>query len=261
MLNDVDLSLSLSDTAYKYIRGYQQQRLYELEKAAFDKKVPTVIIFEGWDAAGKGSTIQEMTQQLDPRGFKVYNITAPRTHETKLPWLWRFWLKTPRYGEMAIFDRSWYRRVTIERIEGKLAVNSWQDVYSEINDFEKLLADDGVVFIKLWLHISEEHQLRRYIQLRQDPEQFWQITEAYWQRHRQYKEYFKATEIMLEQTSTTYAPWSIIPANDDNYRIYTAFKVIINRLEQALDLSPTQWLDLADLEKVAAHTRKKKRKS
>lgn len=252
MLNDVDLSLSLSDKAFKHIRRFQRQRIYELEKIAFDSKSPTVILFEGWDSAGKGATIQELTQRLDPRGFKVYAITAPRTHETRLPWLWRFWLKTPRYGEMAIFDRSWYRRVTIGRVQELPANMEWQSVFKEINDFERLLADDGVTFIKLWLHISEAEQLRRFIKLRQDPEDFWQVTEAYWERHRRYDEYLSAAREMLTATHTPQAPWFVVPATDPNYRSYMVFRIIINTLEKSLGLTLTRWDSLEALEAAAA---------
>ena len=260
MFKDIDLSATMSDLTFKYVRRYQRQRLFDLEKAAYDRKVPTVIIFEGWDSAGKGPTIQELTRRLDPRGIKVHSTTAPRTQETKVPWLWRFWMRIPRYGEMVLFDRSWYRRVTIERIEGTKNETSWQRVYQEINDFERLLADDGVVFIKFWLHISEEEQLRRFIKLRQDPEDFWQVTEAYWQRHRQYKDYFKAAEEMLTQTNTSQASWSVIAATDPNHRDYTVFKTIIDTLENALDVQRTHWLPLDELEIVAEHAQKSKKK-
>jgi polyphosphate kinase 2 (PPK2 family) len=251
MLSDVDLSLSLSHKAFKSIRRFQRQRLYELEKIAFDNKSPTVILFEGWDAAGKGTTIQELTRRLDPRGFKVYAITAPRTHETRLPWLWRFWLKTPRYGEMAIFDRSWYRQVTIGRVQELPTKMDWSAVFKEINDFERLLAEDGVTFIKFWLHISKEEQLRRFIKLRQDPEDFWQVTEAYWERHRRYDDYLAAAQDMVTVTHTSHAPWFIVPATDVNYRNYMVSKTIINALEKSVGVSETKWADLAELEAAA----------
>jgi polyphosphate kinase 2 (PPK2 family) len=258
MLNDVDLSATMADFTFKYVRRYLRQRLYDLEKIAFDHKVPTVIIFEGWDGAGKGATIQELTRRLDPRGFKVHTTTAPRTHETKLPWLWRFWLKIPRHGELALFDRSWYRRVTIERVEAAKNDVNWLPVYQEINDFERLLADDGAVFIKFWLHISEEEQLRRFIKLRQDPEDFWQVTEAYWQRHRRYQEYYQCANQMLLQTHTAYAPWTVIAATDPNHRDYTVYKTIIDRLETTLNTPQTHWLSLEELETMARLDRKKK---
>ena len=261
MLDTVDLSLSLSDTAFKHIHRFLQQRLYQLEKLAFDTKVPTIIVFEGWEISGKGETIQEITGQLDPRGFKTYSTTPPRTLETKMPWLWRFWLKIPRYGEMAAFDRSWYRRVLAERIknEKSIALNG-RSVYDDINDFERLLADDGTIFIKLWLHISPEEQLRRFIKLTKDPTQAWRVTAEEWEQHRRYDDYLAAAEEMIANTNTPHAPWSAIPATDENYRFYAVAKAIINRLEAVLDVTPTPWLSREDLEEVAAISQKKKEK-
>lgn len=261
MLDTLDLSLSLSDTAFKHVRRFLQQRLYQLEKLAFDTKVPTIIIFEGWETAGKGSTIQEMTSQLDPRGFKTYSITPPRTLETKMPWLWRFWLKIPRYGEMAVFDNSWYRRVLVERIKNEKPMSlNGRSVYDDINDFERLLADDGTIFIKLWLHISPEEQLRRFIRLTKDPAQAWQVTAEEWEQHRRYDDYLAAAEEMLAKTNTSHAPWSAIPATDQHYRFYAVYRAIINRLEAVLDVTPTPWLSLDDLEEAAAVSQKKKDK-
>lgn len=259
MLDKMDLSLSLSDTAFKHIRRYLRQRLYQLEKLAFDTKIPTIIIFEGWETAGKGETIQEITRRFDPRGFKTYASTPPRTLETKMPWLWRFWLKIPRYGEMAIFDGSWYRRVLAGRIEEEKPLSfNGRSVYDDINDFERLLATDGTIFVKLWLHISPEEQLRRFIKLTKDPAHAWRVTAKEWGQHRRYDEYLAAAEEMIAQTNTPHAPWAAIPATDQNYRVYSVARAIISRLEQVLDVSPTPWLTLEDLEEAAAVSQRKK---
>ena len=135
-----------------------QTRLYDLEKACWDNGVPTIIVFEGWDASGKGTTISALTQRLDPRGFKLYPITAPRTYEQQRPWLWRFWLKVPNRGEMVIFDHSWYGRVLEERVEGTIPEKAWRQAYRDITEFERMLADDGTVILKFFLHISKKEQ-------------------------------------------------------------------------------------------------------
>ncbi len=248
MLDPVDLSLSLSKQAYKPLVKFQTGRLYELATEAYDARMPVVIVFEGWDAAGKGTTIRLLTGPLDPRGFKVLSTQAPRTHEQQKPWLWRFWMQIPRRGQMAIFDRSWYGRVLVERVEGLTPIPDWIRAYQEINQFERTLAADGTIFVKLWLHISREEQLRRFIVLTQDRETAWQVTAEDWEHHRKYDEYLAAVRDMLASTHTPYAPWEVVPATDPYYRTFHCFRTIIERLELALGKAPTQWPPLAELE-------------
>ena len=156
MLEKIDLTRKLPKEAYQRLKPRLQRRLYDLQKACWDAKIPTIIVFEGWDAAGKGTAINLLTSRLDPRGFKLHPIQAPRTYETHLPWLWRFWQKTPNYGEMAIFDRSWYGRVLVERVEGLTPVQEWRKGYRDIGDFERTLSDDGYVIVKFFLHIAKK---------------------------------------------------------------------------------------------------------
>jgi polyphosphate kinase 2 (PPK2 family) len=248
MLDKLELAAKLSDDAYGQIRLYQRARLYELERMVAEARLPLVILFEGWDTAGKSSTVQSLTRRLDPRHFKVYPIQAPRTSEMMRPWLWRFWMKIPSYGEMAIFDRSWYGRVLIERVRKLTVMSNWLRAYEEINDFERLLANDGMIFIKFWLHISKEEQLRRFIRLTQDREQAWQITAEDWENHRQYDEYLAAVRDMLANTHTDHAPWSVVAATDYNYRLYCVYKEIIDTLEKRLQMEPTRWESLEVLE-------------
>ena len=139
-----------------------QQRLYDLEKACWEYGIPTVIVFEGWDAAGKGTAIAALTQRLDPRGFKLYPITAARTYEQQRPWLWRFWLKVPNRGEMVIFDHSWYGRVLEDRVERTIPEKEWREAYRDIVEFERMLADDGAAILKFFLHISRKEQKERF---------------------------------------------------------------------------------------------------
>jgi polyphosphate kinase 2 (PPK2 family) len=260
MLETIDLSPSLSKHAYKHIMHYQVERLYELEHMAYTTKVPVIILFEGWDAAGKGTAISRLTERLDPRGYKVLPTQAPRTHEMQKPWLWRFWMQIPRRGQMAIFDRSWYGRVLVERVKGLTPIPDWIRAYEEINGFERTLADDGIVMVKFWLHISQEEQLRRFVALTQDPDTAWQVTAEDWDNHHEYAEYEAAVEDMLTNTSTEYAPWTVVPANDMYYKTYLVFKTIIDQLEIALGVERTEWKDLAILEDEAAKKRRAKKK-
>ncbi len=234
MLEKIDLSRQLPRDRYKTLIPQLQRRLYDLEKACWDAKIPTIIVFEGWDAAGKGTSINLLTSRLDPRGFKLYPIQAPRTYETHLPWLWRFWLKIPNYGEMAIFDRSWYGRVLVERVEGLTAANEWSKGYRDIVDFERTLADDGYVITKFFLHISREEQRQRFRKLEKDPLKSWHVQREDWEHHRKYDEYLVAIEEMLERTDTEWGPWTIVEATDRRWARAKIFETIIQRLEQAL---------------------------
>ncbi len=159
---------------------------------------------------------------------------APRTFEKRLPWLWRFWLKLPNYGEMAIFDRSWYGRVLVERVEGMTPEEEWRKGYRDIVDFEHALADDGHVIIKFWLHISREEQRRRFKMLEADPLENWHVQAEDWEHHRKYDEYLLAVEEMLERTETEWGPWTIVEATDRRWARVKIFKTIIRRLEEAL---------------------------
>jgi polyphosphate kinase 2 (PPK2 family) len=198
MLENINLKRKLSHEDYKLTVPTLQQRLYDLEKACWDHGVPTVVVFEGWDASGKGTAIAALTQRLDPRGFKLYPITAPRTYEQQRPWLWRFWLKVPNRGEMVIFDRSWYFRVLDERVDRAIPEKAWRDAYRDIVEFERMLADDGAVILKFFLHISRKEQKQRFRALEAEPLEAWRVTAADWARHKQYDEYLAAAEEMLE---------------------------------------------------------------
>ena len=148
MLEKVDLDRKLPKDEYKSALAALQERLFDLQKACWEAHIPSVLLFEGWDAAGKGTTINTLTQKMEPRGFQLHSTVAPRTYEARMPWLWRFWLKLPNYGEMAIFDRSWYGRVLVERVEGFCTETEWRRSYEEINDFERQLAHAGTVLVR-----------------------------------------------------------------------------------------------------------------
>jgi polyphosphate kinase 2 (PPK2 family) len=267
MLEQADLTLTLAKKAYKQILPLQMERLLDLERLIYEQKRPVMIVFEGWDAAGKGTTIRALTEPLDPRGFKVLPTNAPRTHEQQKPWLWRFWMQIPRHGQIAIFDRSWYGRVLVERVEGLTPIPEWIRAYEEINAFERTLADDQTIFIKFWLHISKAEQLRRFLYLSQQPDLAWHVAAEDWEHHRKYDEYLAAVRDMLTNTNTSVAPWTVIPATDPNYRTYQVFRTLIERLEAGLGVEPMTWPDLAEfgpeaiVEKGKKKTKAKKEKA
>jgi polyphosphate kinase 2 (PPK2 family) len=191
-------------------------------------------VFEGWSASGKGSTINMLTERLEPRGFRLHVIRPPRTSEARMPWLWRFWLRTPNYGEMAIFDQSWYRRVLVKRVEKLVPKEHWKRSYEDITDFERALADDGYVIIKLFLHIDKEEQARRFLKLEKDPLGDLLLEREDWQQHRNYKKYFMAIEEMLERTESEWAPWTIVEATDRYWTRVKVIETLIRRFEDAL---------------------------
>jgi polyphosphate kinase 2 (PPK2 family) len=234
MLEKIDLTRKLSKKEYRERLPRLQRRLYDLEKACWDAKIASIIVFEGWDASGKGTSINLLTSRLDPRGFKLYPIQAPRTFEMRMPWLWRFWLKTPNHGEMAIFDRSWYGRVLVERVEGLTPEAEWRKGYRDISDFERALADDGTVIVKYFLHISKDEQERRFKRLEKSPLDSWHVQPEDWAHHSKYDLYLRAIEEMLERTDTEWAPWTIVEATDRRWARAKIFTTLIRRLEDAL---------------------------
>ncbi len=239
MLEQVDLEQTVSKTEYKRRLPELQQRLYDLEHAMFSANVPVAVVFEGWAAAGKGSTINVLTERLDARGFRVAPILPPRTSETRYPWLWRFWQKLPAYGQMVIYDTSWYRRVLIDRINKTVRQREWERAYQDIAEFEEQLANDGTVIVKFWLHISRSEQTRRFKKLLKDKLTAWQVTAEDAAQHDAYKKYFVAVEEMLARTDSPYAPWTIVESTDRYFTRVKVFETLIRALEARLDVPPT----------------------
>ena len=241
MLDALDLSLALPKQAGKTIIRDMLDRVAVLAELVYERKRAALVVFEGWDAAGKGTTIRALTEQLDARGYKVLSTQAPRTHEKQKPWLWRFWMNIPRYGQIAIFDRSWYGRVLVERVYGLTPMPEWIAAYEEINQFERTLADDGTILLKFWLHISRREQLRRFIELTSRPETAWQVTAEDWENHRRYDDYVAAVRDMLANTNTPFAPWAPIDATNREYRMYSICRALIERLEDQLGSERSHW--------------------
>jgi len=234
MLENINLKRKLSREEYKQVAPALQRRLYDLEKACWDQGVSTVIVFEGWDASGKGTAISTLTQRLDPRGFKLHPIVPPRTYEQQKPWLWRFWLRVPNRGEMVIFDHSWYGRVLEERVERTTPEKVWREAYRDIVEFERMLADDGVVILKFFLHISKKEQKARFEAIEADPLEAWRVTSEDWARHRKYGQYLAAAEQMLEMTESEYGPWTIVEATSKWFARRKIFETIIGAMEKRL---------------------------
>ncbi len=235
MLDKIDLSRTVEKEVYKQAQKAEGERLGMLQRQLKDAGIPVVILFEGLDAAGKGTQINRLIQSLDPRGFDVY-AGSRRTEEEKMrPFLWPFWIKTPEKGRIAIFDLSWYCKVQVERFAGRTKKKELPKAYQDINSFERLLADDGNVIIKLFLYISKEEQRKRFKKLEASPETSWHVTKEDWERNRGYEEYLGINEEMLENTDTEYAPWNIIEATDKNYAALKILKCVNDQLELAME--------------------------
>jgi polyphosphate:AMP phosphotransferase len=230
-LERVDLSKRLSLEEYQNQLGPLQERLRELELECYRQRVGVVIVYEGWDAAGKGGNIKRLSQELDPRGYEVISISAPDSTEKAHHYLWRFWKQLPKAGHIAIFDRSWYGRVLVERVEGFAREAEWRRAYQEINQFERHITYSGAVLVKFWLHLSPEEQLRRFKEREATPHKFYKITAEDWRNRTQWNAYRAAVAEMLERTSTSYAPWTIVEAEDK----YWARCKTLNTLTEALE--------------------------
>lgn len=215
-----------------------QLKLQRIQQAYLFTGDSAVIVFEGWDAAGKGGTIRRMSAVLDPRGFKVWPIAAPRRFEKERHYLYRFFERLPPNGGIAVFDRSWYGRVLVERVEGLASEGEWQRAYDEINEFERLMIDDRTRVVKLFLHITQDEQLRRFEQRLRDPLKRWKLSYEDFRNRRNWSQYEQAVEEMVEKTSTVGAPWHVIPANDKKYARIACMRVVTKMLADKVDLSP-----------------------
>lgn len=233
MLDQIDLDLALSKREYRQLLPALQARLYDMEQAVLEARVPVLIVFEGWAGTAKVRTISVLSSRLDPRGLRVYPITPPRTFEQQYPWLYRFWLKLPAYGEIAVFDRSWYREMLAERVRGGDSAR-WRQRCEDVVTMERQLEDDGAEIIKLWFHISKKEQRQRFKRLIANPLTAYQVTEEDRWQHRHYAAYADAVEDMLARTNTAQAPWHVIPATDKHYARVAMLKAVLVTLEERL---------------------------
>lgn len=233
-LEQVDLGQVLAKAEYNKQLPDLQQRLRRLQHLCYRRRVPVAIVYEGWDAAGKGGNIRRLIRELDPRGYEVVPFAAPAGEERTHHYLWRFWRALPKAGHIHIFDRSWYGRVMVERVEGFATPEEWSRAYREINEFESALAEYGTVIIKIWLHISKEEQLARFEARKNTPDKEWKITDEDWRNREKWDAYHDAVSEMIERTSTVQAPWTIVEANDKRHARIRVLKEVVQRIEAAL---------------------------
>ncbi|MCX7970088.1 MAG: polyphosphate:AMP phosphotransferase [Negativicutes bacterium] len=234
MLDQIDLSRTVDKEEYRREIRRLGLRLAGLQRQARDLKIPLAIVFEGWNAAGKGTLLNKLLQWLDPRGFTVYNMKAPQEDEAMRPFLWRFWLKTPARGRISIFDRSWYRRVVTDRVERKVGERQSLKDYHDISVFERQLADDGCVVLKFFLHISKKEQGKRFRALEANKSTAWRVTAEDWRHHKEYDDYLRMYDAMLVHTNHHYAPWTVIEAQDTRYATLKVFRHLIDALEKQI---------------------------
>ncbi len=233
-LSDISLNDKvLTDEVYDAELDRLQKELGSLHNELYRKKIPVVIAYEGWDAAGKGGNIKRITSALDPRGYEVHPIASPEPHEKARHFLWRFWTRLPKDGHIAIFDRTWYGRVMVERLEGFCSENDWQRAYNEINEFEKELSDWGAVVIKFWVQIDSETQLARFTDRQNTPEKQWKITDEDWRNRDKWDLYEAAVNEMIRKTNTTFAPWHILESNDKKYARIKALQIVTDAIRTA----------------------------
>lgn len=234
ILSKADLSLRYTQEEYKEKLKKLQKKMEKLHGELYRRRIPVVLGFEGWDAGGKGGAIKRLTQKMDPRGYVVNPTASPNDIEKAHHYLWRFWKAMPKDGHVAIFDRTWYGRVMVERIEGFCTKEEWQRAYKEINDMEKDLHDAGAIVIKFWMHIDKDEQERRFRERQENPEKQWKITDEDWRNREKWDQYEDSVNEMLLRTSTDYAPWVVVEGNDKYYARIKVLSAVVNAIEERL---------------------------
>jgi polyphosphate:AMP phosphotransferase len=234
LLDALDMKQKLSKDAFRVQVLEQQGRLHLLQRRAQDRRRSVILLFEGWDAAGKGGAIRRVTSALDPRSFRVVPIAAPTDEERARHYLWRFWRHLSRAGRVTIFDRSWYGRVLVERVDGLTPEAVWSRAYEEIGDFEEELTDHGIILVKYWLHITMEEQKRRFEERARSPYKSWKLTDEDWRNREKWDAYELAVNEMVARTSTRDAPWRLIPANDKDFARVEVLRVAADAIAKAL---------------------------
>ncbi len=233
-LNNVDLSLSYTREEYKEKLKHLQNRIQELHGELYRRRIPVILGFEGWDAGGKGGAIKRLTEKMDPRGYQVNPTASPNDLEKAHHYLWRFWNNVPKRGHIAIFDRTWYGRVMVERIEGFCTAEEWQRAYKEMNDMEANWVHSGAIVLKFWMQIDKDEQERRFKERMENPEKQWKITDEDWRNREKWDQYEQAVDEMLVRTSTTYAPWIIVEGNSKYYARVKVLQSVVDAIEKRL---------------------------
>jgi AMP-polyphosphate phosphotransferase len=250
MLGTIDLSKSLTHEEYVRDLIRYQLQLRALAYQLYVQKRPMVIVYEGWDAGGKGGNIKRVTEKLDPRGYEVFPIAAPQGEDKTHHYLWRFWrrLKPPDEKQILIFDRSWYGRVMVERLEGFCTESEWKRAYREINEFERQLVDYGTIVAKFWIHISKEEQLSRFEGRQETPYKAWKLTDEDWRNRQKWDLYEAAIHDMLLKTSTLTAPWTVVEGDCKWWARVKALRTLVDLLTQELNYVPPDPMGTADEE-------------
>jgi AMP-polyphosphate phosphotransferase len=239
-LQDVDLSVKLPKKEAKTQLEEAQQRLVHLrlllgaQIGPGDLGPPLLVLFEGWDASGKGGAIKRLVGELDPRHVRVAQFAAPTHDEKRHHFLWRFWPVLPGWGGMAVLDRTWYGRVLVERVEGFASEEAWQRAYQEIVDLETTLAAEGTIVVKFWMHLSPEEQLRRFESRQADPYRAWKLTEDDWRNRAKHRQYEAAVEDMLERTDHPAGPWHVVAAEHKRWARVAVVRTVNEAIESAL---------------------------
>lgn len=231
VLAGIDPAKEMSREEYKQKLAKLQEKLTDLHNQIYSYRIPVVLAFEGWDAGGKGGAIKRLTQALDPRGYVVNPVASPNDIEKVHHYLWRFWNKMPKAGHIAIFDRSWYGRVMVERIEGFCTEYEWKRAYREMNEMEAQLSHGGNIVIKFWLHIDKDEQERRFKERQENPEKQWKITDEDWRNRAKWDEYEKAVDEMLVRTSTRHAPWVVVEGNNKYYARIKVLETVVDAID------------------------------
>lgn len=234
ILSKVDLNLSYSKKEYKEKLKKLQSKIQLLHGELYRKRIPVVLGFEGWDAGGKGGAIKRLTEKMDPRGYTVIPTASPNDWEKAHHYLWRFWQAMPKAGHFSIFDRTWYGRVMVERIEGFCTTGEWQRAYKEINDMERDLYDAGAIVLKFWMQIDKDEQERRFTARQENPEKQWKITGEDWRNREKWEQYEEAVNEMLIRTSTPHAPWVVVEGNDKYYARIKVLETVVKAIEERL---------------------------
>lgn len=235
-LDEVDHSFALTHDEYKLQLKAEQERLRRIELEMYIRRVPMMIMYEGWDAAGKGGSIKRVAQALDARSYTIFPSPAPTKPELLHPHLWRYWTRLPKAGHVGIYDRSWYGRVLVERVEGFASTDQWSRAYEEINEFERDMVDWGAILLKFWVDVSPETQLRRFEARENNPAKRWKITAEDWRNRDKYPQYRAAVDDMFRLTSTHNAPWIILESDDKYYARVKALRIINEAIEKRLGL-------------------------
>ena len=233
-LSEIPLDKFMEDAEYEEELDRLQKKLGELHNRLYRKRIPLIIAYEGWDAAGKGGNIKRITGALDPRGFEVHPIASPEPKEKARHYLWRFWTRLPKTGHIAIFDRTWYGRVMVERIEGFCTEAEWKRAYQEINEMEAHMANAGAIVLKFWMHIDKDEQERRFKERMENPAKQWKITDEDWRNREKWDLYEDSVNEMLLRTSTDYAPWVVVEGNDKYYARIKVLSTVVKAIEERL---------------------------